>query len=227
MARLANNPTSTKNLVRAYIIAKEVVIARGFADEIDWQEGVSLHVITERDFLRESAWVVLSSGMRASVIREKFAAIGEAFYGWKSADEIAHSSGICSENALSIFNHRPKIDAIVEIAKRIAQTGFDVFKTRIASEGVSFIQTLPFMGAATSFHLAKNVGLDVAKPDRHLLRIAASAGFGTPQAMCETISEIVGDRVSVVDLVIWRFATLHPAYDKFFAGMQNRNCKQL
>src|SRR6266852_2406322 len=103
MARRADQPASTKNLIRAYIIAKEVVITSGFAAEIDWQEGVSLGRITERDFLRESAWVVLSSGMRASVIRDKFEAIGEAFYCWKSANEIARRSGTCSENALSIF----------------------------------------------------------------------------------------------------------------------------
>jgi hypothetical protein len=52
-----------------YLTAKERVIEAGFADEIDWQEKVSLEDLDESTFLRESAWVVLSSGFRETVLR--------------------------------------------------------------------------------------------------------------------------------------------------------------
>jgi hypothetical protein len=52
-----------------YLTAKERVIEAGFADEIDWQEEVSLEDLDESTFLRESAWVVLSSGFRETVLR--------------------------------------------------------------------------------------------------------------------------------------------------------------
>ena len=94
----------------------------------------------------------------------------------------------------------------------VALSGF-----RFQSEGVEFIQTLPFMGPATSYHLAKNIGLDVVKPDRHLLRMAAAVGYDSPSLLCEDIAASVGDRVSVVDVVLWRFATLNSNYTDYFA----------
>ena len=39
---------------------------------------------------------------------------------------------------------------------------------------------------AYKFHLARNLGLDFAKPDRHLQRIAQSYNT-TPQELCEHI----------------------------------------
>jgi hypothetical protein len=72
------------------------------------------------------------------------------------------------------------------------------------------------MGPATSHHLAKNIGLDVVKADRHLLRIAEKAGYNCPDELCETISEYVGDKKSVVDVVIWRFAATQSNYLDFF-----------
>ena len=43
------------SLALFYMDAKEVVVAAGFADEIDWQEGVTLEDVTESMFLREAA----------------------------------------------------------------------------------------------------------------------------------------------------------------------------
>jgi DnaJ-domain-containing protein 1 len=74
------------------------------------------------------------------------------------------------------------------------------------------LRTLPFIGPVTQFHLAKNIGLDVAKPDRHLVRIAQLFQFASVQDLCETIANQAGTRVAVVDLVFWRFATLNRRY---------------
>ncbi len=46
--------------------------------------------------------------------------------------------------------------------------------------------------------------------------IAATAGYDTPKLLCEDISSSVGDRISVIDLVIWRFATLNSNYLEYF-----------
>lgn len=126
------------------------------------------------------------------------------------------NSGQCRERGLAAFAHEGKIDAIITIAEQILSGGFKEFRSGIEREGVVFIKQLPYMGPATAYHLAKNVGLDVVKPDRHLLRVTAVAGYESPQALCEDISEMVGDRLAVVDLVIWRFATLCPDYLEHF-----------
>lgn len=210
---MANRQEKISN---TYIQMKEAVIADGYATEIDWQNDVCFSHITECNFLREAAWVVLSSGMRESVVRKKFPAISEAFYYWEDAIRIANNSEHCKLNALKVFCHHMKIGAIITITQRISLEGFDVFRMRVQNEGIDFIQSLPFMGPATSYHLAKNIGLDVVKPDRHLLRLAANSGYESPRLLCEDISEFVGDRLSVIDIVLWRFATLNPDYLEYF-----------
>jgi hypothetical protein len=76
---------------------------------------------------------------------------------------------------------------------------------RINANGLAALEALPFIGTVTKWHLAKNLGLDVAKPDRHLLRIAARFGYDDVQRMCHDICEFCGERISVADLVLWRF----------------------
>ena len=49
--------------------------------------------------------------------------------------------------------------------------------------------------------------MDVAKPDRHLVRISEVSGE-TAEALCQRLSDASGDRVATVDLVIWRAANL-------------------
>jgi len=217
MKKSVKSCSRQKKIVEAYLKAKESIIKEGFAAEIDWQDEVQFAQIAENDFLRESAWVVLSSGMRETVIRLKFPAISEAFYSWRNARDIVNNSEKCRNQAMKVFRHQKKINAIISIAERIFAHGFEFFKIQIQRTGVTFIQSLPFMGPATSYHLAKNIGLDVVKPDRHLLRVAAAAGFESPKFLCEQISKSVGDRVSVIDLVIWRFATLNANYTEYFA----------
>jgi hypothetical protein len=205
-----------RRISEIYTQIKEVVIRAGFKSEIDWQNNIQLSLISEHDFLREAAWVILSSGMRETIIRRKFPAISAAFYYWLDTKKITQNAKQCRICALLVFGHRQKVNAIITIAEQIYSQGFENFKIRINTDGVEFIQSLPFMGPATSYHLAKNIGLDVVKPDRHLLRVAAAAGYDSPKLLCEEISKCVGDRISVVDLVIWRFATLEPHYTKCF-----------
>jgi len=202
--------------------AKEAVIRSGFAAEIDWQEELSLHRISESDFLREMAWVVLSSGMSEVVVAKVFPRFSRAFLDWNSALSIQAKSRTCSSSALRVFGSRRKVEAILEIVELVADSGFPAVKQRLQVEGLEFVQELPFMGPATSFHLAKNLGLDVVKPDRHLLRVAAITGCETPLDLCERIAYFVGERLSVVDMVVWRYATLDRNYLAHFGRAKRR-----
>lgn len=216
MQTVPRTPQRLAKLAETYLLLKDAVIDQGFEWEIEWQRGIQFSAITETDFLREAAWVVLSCGMRESVIRRKFKPVSEAFFLWQSARVIVENARVCKLKALNCFAHRKKLEAIVSIAERVFQMGFESFKTTLMAQGVPFIRSFPFMGPATSYHLAKNIGLDEVKPDRHLTRAAAAAGYNNPRELCEDISRIIGDRVSVVDVVIWRFATIHANYVDWF-----------
>jgi thermostable 8-oxoguanine DNA glycosylase len=69
------------------------------------------------------------------------------------------------------------------------------------------------MGPTTACHLAKNLGVVLVKPDRHLTRIAVKTGYKSAERMCRTIAEVVGDSLSVIDIVIWRYATIAGSFE--------------
>lgn len=208
-------------LAYAYLCAKKFVIQQGFGPEIDWQQTRCLDHISESDFLREAAWVVLAGGMRESVIRGCFPRITDAFCNWSSAKEIVASRPLCVTQALLTFNHRKKIAAIADIALHVTQVGFEQLRQALREQTTSYLQCLPFIGPVTSFHLAKNLGLDVVKPDRHLIRLARALDYLSPDQMCRDVASIVGDRLSVVDIVMWRYATLVPRYTSLFTTLSH------
>src|SRR5215216_2215340 len=96
-------------LVDTYLRMKEQVIRAGFAWEIDWQNTQSLKQLTENELLAESAWVILCSGMREGVVRQRYGAISQAFLHWVSADTIVAHRATCEEQALRAFRHPRKI----------------------------------------------------------------------------------------------------------------------
>lgn len=199
-------------LACAYVKAKTQVLAAGYGDEILWQRNVSAEAVTERTLLRECAWVILSSGMRESVVKLKFPAVSEAFFHWTAAREIVCHQERCIAAALEVFRHARKIQAIAQCARIVHEAGFESMLERLHSDAVNVLQEFPYIGPVTSLHVAKNIGFQVAKPDRHLCRLATLSGYEHPANLCQALADYVGDPVSVVDIVLWRFATLRSNY---------------
>jgi hypothetical protein len=207
---------NTAALARAYVAAKQSVLAAGFGPEILWQRSRCGTIISESSLLRESAWVILSSGMREAVIRSKFTSISLCFLDWRSAAEIDRSALLCFEAALRYFRHEAKIRAICSVASTIASRGFDGFMDQLRADPLYALQQFPFIGPITSLHLAKNLGIPLAKSDRHLSRLAESCGYTDPQLLCSNIAQFTGDPIDVVDIVLWRFAIITRAgYERF------------
>lgn len=204
-------------LALAYLSAKKRVLRSPFASELVecLQEP---NEIDESGFLRHIAWVILSSGMAESVVRFRFPGISRGFLHWRSAREITNRRRDCTLAALTHFRHCQKINAIADAAEMISSRSFPVVKAEILSDPIAYLQIFPFIGPTTAFHLAKNIGLKVAKPDRHLLRLAALSGFEKVDEFCGCISSFLGEDIRIVDSVLWRFATLHRDYLEQFAG---------
>lgn len=207
-----------KRLASAFYTAKQKVIEMGYSTEIDWQDKVSFNNITEVDFLREAAWVILSSGMREVIIRKKFPEISKSFFEWESSRTIVMFQDQCRNDALCIFNHSKKIEAIIQIAIHVFNKGFLSVRNEVQEKGINYLMQLPYMGPVTSYHFAKNIGLPVVKPDRHLTRIAKLLGYTSPYVMCSDISRLTDERIQVIDIVLWRFATLKTDYLKIFSS---------
>jgi hypothetical protein len=202
----------TESLAHVYFYAKSFVIKKGYFDEIEWQDALCFEQVTESNFLKEVAWVILSGGMNENVIRGVFPALSKAFYNFESSYQIMKNREKCLIKGIRYFNNPGKLNAIIEIAHQIDLLGFDLFVDKIKTLGVDFIKKLPYLGPVTSYHLAKNLGINIAKPDRHLVRIAANMGFGCPIEMCEELANLIQEKISVIDIVFWRFANINRDY---------------
>jgi hypothetical protein len=219
---VANSERRLRQIAKAYYIAKQTVVRKGYASEIDWQYSVSLEDLDETTFLREAAWVILCSGFRESTVRRKFPEITRAFLDWQSAREIVEHGEMCKKRALCHFAHDGKVSAIVAVASHLHCHGLEEVVREIKENGILYLQQLPFIGPATSYHLAKNIGLSVAKPDRHLSKIAHLLGYDSIQTFCAEIANATDEPISVVDLVLWRYATIYDQHiDRFATFIRN------
>lgn len=203
-----------EHLFNIYAEAKDCFMKAGFIREAEWQLSLAADSFTESDLLREAAWVVLCSGFRENIVRNIFDYISLCFCDWESASEIVRHQDLCRETALLRLNHARKIDAILSICRTVHELGFGEVNERIQRAPYEELMSFPFIGPVTAFHLAKNLGFPVAKPDRHLSRLASWIGINDVQKMCSLISNETGDPVPYVDLILWRVASFRPEFWK-------------
>src|SRR5947209_19276695 len=107
----------------AYADAKEFT-KTSFPEEVTWQRTVSIDKVAESEFLCEAAWVIFCSGFRERTLRAHFSYLSLCFCDWESATAITENAEACRAAALAAFNHPGKIDAIIQIAKRVVCEGF-------------------------------------------------------------------------------------------------------
>jgi len=175
-------------IIEFYNQAKQNIIQKGYKQEIDYVEKRYFDDGTPYNFQKEFVYVVCNSGMKNQV-----------------AEKIYKNY---LENGISAINHPSKKKAIEE-SEITFYSWFETlkgFKTDI--EKVEYLETLPHIGKITKYHLARNLGIDCAKPDRHLVRLAEKYGYDNVQEMCQFISDVVGDRIGTVDVVLWRYSNL-------------------
>ncbi len=173
-----------------YLELKRSVIDAGYAKEIDWAHDIK-PCEGAMEFWQEFSWVVICSGMKEQIARK----IWDKVRPWCQL-------GLSASDR---FGHAGKATAIDEVFRR----RFDLFSAYLstADDGrVAFLETLPWIGPITKWHLAKNLGMNVCKPDRHLVRIFGRESNVTPA--CQKLVDETGDRLTEVDTVIWRAANL-------------------
>lgn len=196
--------------IRLFIKASGYAVASGFDVAVEQQRAIRLEQLTEREFLRESAWVVLCSGFREATVRRCFGHISLCFCDWESAEAIVGAYPACKLAAKYVFANDAKLDGIVGIARHVASVGFRNFKQAVMRNPLNELQRLPYIGPITVRHLAKNIGVETAKPDRHLARVSSRLGFADTASLCAAIAYATGERVSIIDLIIWRFLADNP-----------------
>ena len=173
-----------------YMELREMLIIAGYGGEIEWAQTVKPPVDAE-EFAAEAIWVVLCSGMKEQVARLIQKRVWATIRGGKPV----------KGNVLGKSGKATAIDTIWRDRAALFAT------FRAANDKLAFCKSLPWIGDITKYHLAKNLGVDCAKPDVHLERVAAHYGTTTAD-LCADLARATGDRIATVDIVIWRACNL-------------------
>lgn len=157
----------------------------GHGAAIEWSQAIEPPPSADA-FAAEAVYVICNSGMRVTIA----ARIAE-----RCLDALRNGG-----SAGSVFGHRSKTVAIDEIWAAREEL---FHQLKDAEDLIEFCAALPFLGPVTKYHLAKNLGADVAKPDVHLTRIAAREGCD-PHQLCARLAAEGGLRIAAVDTILWR-----------------------
>jgi thermostable 8-oxoguanine DNA glycosylase len=171
-----------------YRLAHNRVVSAGYQSEINWcKDMVSFDNCTKELFFSEYVWCVLNAGMKEQVARK----IYNKFMGVGNTDTIGHL-GKRSAIKRGIVEHPQWFRELQGVQDKI-----------------EYLETLPWIGKITKFHLARNIGIDCVKPDRHLVRLANQMGFNSPLELCLEIQKSYPlERLGTIDVVLWRDCNL-------------------
>lgn len=181
--------------MKLYNYVLEEVLKAGYKEEIEWCRNIP-KTIDKTYFFREYCWVVINSGMLNKVAEKIFKRFWNG--GQYNFEAIGHPNK--NRSIREVYNSLDRYYYQFENTKNI----------------LKFLESLPHIGKITKYHLARNLGVDIAKPDRHLVRISEFFGYKDVQKFCKAIAEQVHEKIGVVDLVFWRFAELHSNYLELF-----------
>jgi len=162
--------------------------------------------ISEKFFFSELTWCIYNAGMKETLIRQKWPALTDAFHDF-DADMIVSNFSQVWAVALKVFNHPGKCDAVINSAINIIKDRpiNEKMASMTEDEALKYFQSYPYIGRVTRYHIARNVGFDVVKPDRHLVRIAEFLKYQTPDALVQEIANLTGERKGFIDYIIWQW----------------------
>jgi hypothetical protein len=158
----------------------------GFADaDIEWSESIEPPADPDY-FALEAIFVICNSGMKNTVARGIYNRVRDALLDGKSA--------------ATAFGHVGKTAAMDKIWRDRVEL-LDQYLA--AGDKIEWCGALPWIGPITKYHLAKNFGINVAKPDRHIERLAALHQT-TSQDLCLDLAAKTGYRAATIDVLLWR-----------------------
>jgi hypothetical protein len=157
-------------------------------DDIEWSESCGAPE-SAGDFAEEAIFVICNSGMKNTVARLIYDRVMAALADGRSAS--------------TAFGHKLKARAIDTIWANQLDLYLGYLGCVTEEQKLIYLDDLPHIGGITKYHLAKNFGVDVPKPDVHLQRLADHYGE-TVMALCQRLSVASGLAIRTVDVVLWR-----------------------
>lgn len=180
-----------------------------------WRNLPAPRDVTDSFVLAEVAWCIYNAGMKESTIRQKWKDLRRAFCNFNPFLIIKLESN-CSWAAFLVFNHRKKAEAVISAARKIVHDS--PVSTKLAAmdneAALEYFKDFDFIGDVTKYHVARNVGFDVVKPDRHLVRLAEICNYPSPDALVSDVVQLTGERKGYTDYVFWAWLAGKDGYEE-------------
>ncbi len=179
------------DILSYYQDAKTYILNTEYKQEYEWcLNREPFEKCTSETFFFEYVYVVLNAGMKEQIARK----IYERFCKDLDSNTIGH------------LGKRKAVDTAIGNYKMWFNS-LQLLQTDGAR--IEYLAELPWIGNITKFHLARNIGIDTVKPDRHLVRLADRFGFKTPLEMCLEIQRYTKEKLGVIDVILWRYSNIN------------------
>jgi len=197
----------SKNTLRVYDYAKEVVAQQGYIHESKWVESVlSTRLyghITKKRFFRECVWVIFCSGFKAEIVQDKWQSISLMFNDFEI--DMLDTEDVDDLIKQSPIKNRQKLKAIIRIAKILTSDFIDNLRNlESIDEILLFLKQLPYIGEVTVWHLMRNIGIDCFKPDRHIVKLALILSLRPSELFQQILDAGRTEYIGVADVILWR-----------------------
>ena len=158
--------------------------------------------VDQRIFLEQYLWVIYVAGLRNSVVEKHFGTITAAFHDL-DLDMIAAMESV-DAGTLPI-RHQRKADAFLRGCRLIHAEGWPGFKERLREKGRAALLELPYMGPATSQHMALVLGIENTEKADTWIKQCAAACSATVDQMVTFLSREYGLTRQQVDGYLWQY----------------------
>lgn len=177
--------------------AFEAVSKTDYAFEMDYVDHIEpIEKQTADNFFMEYVWVVLNAGMKEQAARGIF-------------ERFCQSIRDGNIN-FDIIRHPTKRKAIEDTFSHYTLHFQNLQTIHGKTAQIEYLETMPWIGPITKFHLARNIGIDTVKPDRHLVRLAEQFGYNSPLEMCQVIQDnVYNTKIGTIDVILWRYCNLY------------------
>jgi 3-methyladenine DNA glycosylase Tag len=203
-----------------------------------YYNGLSPEKVTDTHILTESSWIIYSSGFRFDVVRRYWPAIKEAFQQFDvrkvaslSEDLEVQVMNICR---ISGFKNQRKAMWCIQNAQRIIELDYEKRSSgglkgyfikiskktpyELVKLAPALVGELEFkgIGNTTIFHLMKNLGINIFKPDIHVRRVLAELRLikcenASVLEICKTmsfLSSVSGMKINELDTLLFVYGKI-------------------
>ena len=161
--------------------------------------------ITPEKFFSEYVWCIMASGFNARVVYDKFQEIRRVLKGF---DLSSVNPTYIPRSGMRVIANKAKWDAVASCVRLLKSTQWDEFRSTYMTS-VDAMEKLPRIGPVVKYHLARNLGFDVVKPDLHLQRVADRFKAASPDGFCRSIQLSVDEAglltLGQIDYCVWCF----------------------